>query len=339
MKSNKVTIKEVARHANVSITTVSMVLSDNGKISAKTTEKVNQSIKELGYIRNRSAANLRSKSNDVVGLIVNDISDSYYSQIISGVINEIENHGCMIYLAECGSRLQDFKERIRAMSRQGVGGIVVCSNDHSSHSHERLLVQTEIPAVYVSSHSIESNIDSVFPDNRYGAKIAAEYLVKQGHKSMAYLGGTPGSKSRAERISGLGSTLKKHGLSLKPDWIMPGSTDSISRQVQELLSAYPQLTALICDNASTTLSAIYGAYTTGRQVGNEQYIEKQISVVGFNCFEKSDVPISTVNVDAKEMGTLAANYLIEKINSASHEPFTLLMQPKLSKANPKGKMA
>ena len=338
MKNKKVTIREVARHAGVSVTTVSMVLSNNGKISENTTNKVNQSIKELGYIRNRSAANLRSKTNDVIGLIVNDIGDSYYSQIISGVIREIETNGCMIYLAECGHRREDFEKHIKAMSRQGVGGIVVCSSDHSVHSHEHLLVQNEIPTVYVSTHSIESNIDSVYPDNRYGAKIAAEYLIKQGHKSMAYLGGKSGSQSRAERVHGLGTTLKKHGLSMKPDWIMPRSTDSISLNVQRLLSSYPQLTALICDDAATTMSAIYGAYSAGRQIGNEQYIEKQISVVGFNCFEKSDVPISTVNVNAKEMGSLAAQYLIEKINSASHEPFTLLMQPMFSEANPKNKI-
>lgn len=338
MKKNKVTIRDVARHANVSITTVSMVLSCNGKISESTTNNVNNAIKELGYIRNRSAANLRSKTNDVIGLIVNDISDSYYSQIISGVIREIENHGCMIYLAECGHQRDEFKKHIQAMSRQGVGGIVVCSSEYSAHLGEHLLFQDEIPTVYVSTHSVDSNTDTVYPDNRYGAKIAAEYLIKQGHKYIAYLGGKPGSQARAERVCGVGTTLKKHGISVKPDWVMPSSADSISLHVQQLLSTYPQITALICDDASTAMSAIYGAYSAGRQIGNEQYIEKQISVVGFNCFEKSDVPISTVNVNAREMGSLAAKYLIEKINSASSEPFTLLMQPILSEANPKNKI-
>ena len=108
MSSKKVTITEVAKHAGVSVTTVSMVLGNKGRISPDTIEKVNAAVEELGYIRNRAAANLRSNSSEIIGLILKDISDPYYAEVAAGLSEEIEQQGYMLFLAQSGDSQEKF---------------------------------------------------------------------------------------------------------------------------------------------------------------------------------------------------------------------------------------
>ncbi len=113
----KVTITDVAEHAGVSVTTVSMVLGNKGRISQDTADKVNQAVAELGYVRNRAAANLRSNSSEIVGLILKDISDPYYAQVAAGLCEETEKQGYMVFLAQSGND-EKFEQCMLTMARQ-----------------------------------------------------------------------------------------------------------------------------------------------------------------------------------------------------------------------------
>ncbi|MGR5122437.1 Mal regulon transcriptional regulator MalI [Vibrio harveyi] len=334
MSSKKVTITEVAKHAGVSVTTVSMVLGNKGRISPDTIEKVNAAVEELGYIRNRAAANLRSNSSEIIGLILKDISDPYYAEVAAGLSEEIEQQGYMLFLAQSGDSQEKFEKCVLTMARQGVGGIAFCPIGESQQFNVENLKQHNLPMVCISRASVDKQIDYVGPDNMYAAKLATEHLVKQGHRRIAYVGGASSSLCRAERIGGYCSTLMQFGLPFKPEWVVEceKSQASAAQTVQQLLLEHPQITAVLCHHSSTALGAVYGIHRAGRSIGKDQFIGEQVSVIGFDDVEEAELiepPLTFVNSNAREMGRQAAKRLINQLKQEDSEPYSLIQPPKL----------
>lgn len=334
MSSNKVTITEVAKHAGVSVTTVSMVLGNKGRISPDTIEKVNASVEALGYIRNRAAANLRSNSSEIIGLILKDISDPYDAEVTAGLSEEIEQQGYMLFLAQCGDSQEKFEHCVLTMARQGVGGIAFCSIGENQQLNVDNLKQHNLPMVCISRSSVDKHIDYVGPDNMHAAKLATEHLVKQGHRRIAYVGGASSSLCRAERIGGYCTTLMQFGLPFKPEWVVECEKNqaAAAQTVQQLLLEHPQITAMLCHHSSTALGAVYGVKRVGRSIGNDQFIGKQVAIIGFDDVEEAelvDPPLTFINFNAREMGRQAAKRLIRQLKKVDPEPYRLVLSPKL----------
>ncbi|OOE93459.1 Mal regulon transcriptional regulator MalI [Salinivibrio sp. AR647] len=334
MSSKKVTITDVARHAGVSVTTVSMVLGNKGRISLGMIDKVNHAVEELGYIRNRAAANLRANASEIIGLILRDISDPYYAEIAAGLSEELEQQGYMLFLTQSGGTQEKLEQCVLTMARQSVGGIAFCPNDESQQFNLEKLTQHNLPMVCISRASHDRQIDHVGPDNTYAAKLATEHLIKQGHRRIAYVGGTSASLCRAERIGGYCSTLMQFGLPFKPEWVLEcGKSQATAAQtIQQLLSAHPQITAILCHYSSTALGAVYGIHRTGRSIGKDKFIGEQVSVIGFDDVEEAALTVPSltfINSNAREMGKQAAKRLIDQLRQKDREPCNLILPPKL----------
>ncbi|MBE1276719.1 Mal regulon transcriptional regulator MalI [Enterovibrio baiacu] len=333
----KVTITEVAEHAGVSVTTVSMVLGNKGRISPDTIEKVNNAVAALGYVKNRSAANLRSNSSEIIGLILKDISDPYYAQVAAGLCEETEKQGYMVFLAQSGESDEKFEQCMLTMARQGVGGIAFCPNNENQHVNADTLKAHKLPMVCISRASLNQQIDYVGPDNASAAKMATEHLINQGHRRIAYVGGKSSSLCRAERVGGYCSTLMQFGLPLKPEWVIECDAGQApaADAVQALLATHPQITAVLCHYSSTAVGAVQGIARVGRSVGEDIFIGKQLSIVGFDAVQDAELtepPITFVNSDAKEIGRQAAKRLIEQFEESDTIPRKVIVAPTLTNA-------
>ncbi|MBV7297428.1 Mal regulon transcriptional regulator MalI [Enterovibrio paralichthyis] len=332
----KVTITDVAEHAGVSVTTVSMVLGNKGRISQDTADKVNQAVADLGYVRNRAAANLRSNSSEIVGLILKDISDPYYAQVAAGLCEETEKQGYMVFLAQSGND-EKFEQCMLTMARQGVGGIAFCPTNENQQVNADVLKAHNLPLVCISRASVNQQIDYVGPDNASAAKMATEHLIAKGHRRIAYVGGKSSSLCRAERIGGYCSTLMQFGLPFKPEWVVEcdaGQAPAASA-VKELLLNHPQISAVLCHYSSTAVGAVHGAHRAGRDVGNDTLFSKEVSIVGFDAMQDAELtepPITFVNSDAKEIGRQAAKRLIEQLEKNDETPRKIIIAPTLTNA-------
>ncbi|WP_226574096.1 Mal regulon transcriptional regulator MalI [Mangrovibacter yixingensis] len=334
MSAKKVTITEVAKHASVSVSTVSMVLGNKGRISADTIEKVNSAVEELGYIRNLAAANLRSGSGEIIGLILKDISDPYYAEVASGISEEAEQQGYMLFLAQSGDSQEKFEKCMLTMARQGVGGIAFCPIDESQQFNIENLQEHRLPLVCIARAPVYKQVDYVGPDNMSAAKLATEHLIRQGHRRIAYIGGASHSLCRAERIGGYCSTLLQFGLPFRPEWVVEcgKSQSSAAEAVEQLLLAQPQVTAMLCHHSSTALGAVYGVHRAGRSIGKDQFIGQQVSIIGFDDVEEAELtepPLTFVNFNAREMGRQAARRLISQLGQSANEAYSLILPPKL----------
>ncbi len=130
--NKKITITDVAKHANVSVTTVSLVLSSKGRISPQTAERVHQAIEQLGYVRNQTAANLRTRSTRTIGLMVNDMNDFSTYRMVAGISDVLEQNGYMLYLTQSGYNVTLFEQKLLTLYQQGVEGVIFApiSDEH-----------------------------------------------------------------------------------------------------------------------------------------------------------------------------------------------------------------
>ncbi len=332
----KITISDVALHAGVSITTVSMVLSNKGRISENTAEKVNHSIAELGYIRNKTAANLRANQSEIIGLILHDISEPFYAQVAGGFCDEAESQGLMVFVRQCKDD-EKLKEAFQAMTHQGVGGIAFCPSSESQSINYEFIQQQKIPKVCISRASIHHQLDNVCPDNAIAAKTITKQLIELGHKRIAYIGGRTNSLRRAERVGGYCSTLMQHGLPFDSNWVIECEKGQMpaAKAVKALLENHPQISGILCHDAVTLQGVIHGVLKKGRTLGQDIIFDKNIHVSGFDVFQASDnliYSVTSINSNANEIGRQSAKRLIEQMQNSDEQPRKIIVPPNLVNA-------
>ena len=333
MTVRKVTITDVAQEAGVSVATVSLVLSGKGRISQKTADKVNATIEALGYVRNQQAAFLRGNVSNVIGLIIPDLTEPFYSEVASGVSQYIEKQNKIVFLTQCGKSQKSFDLCLDSLIRYGVDGIIVGSGIFLNNEVLSRLAHSRIPVVCAARASECSGVDIIRPDNTLAAKIATEHLIKNGHHQIAYFGGESDSLTRAERIGGYCSTLIQYGLPFRTEWIVDSDDkqQNIIEKITEFLQQFPKVSAVVCHNTATALGAYLGALKRGNTIStvdNHSYFNQEISLLGFDNIGSEalyDIPVSFITQPSKEVGTQAAIKIIERINGYDTPPQSVLL--------------
>ncbi|EGT3608112.1 Mal regulon transcriptional regulator MalI [Morganella morganii] len=341
MNLRKVTIVDVAQQASVSVTTVSLVLSGKGRISRKTADKVNAAIEELGYVRNQQAATLRDNISNVIGLIVKDITEPFYAEVAAGVSEYAETQGKQVFLTQCGNSSAGFARSLDSLIRYGVDGVIVGGGKFLTNDVVERINHYQIPMVCAARASEFSGIDVVRPDNASAARMATEYLIKNGHRQIAYFGGESDSLTRAERVGGYCSTLVQYGLPFRTEWIVEtdNKQQNIIRRVSEFMYQYPKVSAIVCHNTGTALGAYFAALSTGntvRQGDNESYFTQEIALVGFDDIGSEalyDIPVAFITQPSRDVGRSAATRLLRRIGGDSSPPASVTLSPGFSQLN------
>ncbi|MCF7355289.1 Mal regulon transcriptional regulator MalI [Vibrio sp. CK2-1] len=334
MSTPKPKITDVAKHAGVSVSTVSLALSGKGRISEATIHKVNQAIEALGYVRNTAAANLRSHTSNLIGLVLKDITDPFYMGITAGLSDQLEKQGYMLFLAQSGNDKTKQLNCLQSMIQQGVAGLVFCPVREGAQASFELIKQANIPAISIARADINVNIDYIGPDNTHAATLATKHLIEQGHRHIAYLGGTGDSLTRAERIGGYCSTLMQYGLPFKNEWIVEcGKTQQqASDAAHELLNKHPKITAILCHRSATAIGAIYGAQAAGKTIGKDNYIGQEVAILGFDDAAEAELTtpsLSFVDTSTHYIGQQAALQIIRKMQQPNLPPQRIIVPPKM----------
>ncbi len=217
----KVSIIDVARHAGVSVSTVSLVLRQKGKISAATIEKVHAAIEALGYVHNVAAANLRGKTSNLIGLVVDDLNDPFSTRVTASLVQALEAQGYMVFLTQPGRDTGRLEACFVSFIRQGVAGVVYLTADSGHRTLPAPVAQSSLPVVVVSQSPVEEKLNSVVRDNRQAGGLATRYLMERGHRNIAYIGGTPECLIRQERLLGYRAALSQYGLAWREEFAPP----------------------------------------------------------------------------------------------------------------------
>ncbi|ASJ60855.1 substrate-binding domain-containing protein [Sinorhizobium meliloti] len=329
MGKERVTVVDIARAAGVSKSTVSLVLQASPLVNESTRAKVNAVIRELGYVYNRSAANLRQARSKIIGIVVNDLTNSFFAELAVGVDEVVQTAGFVQFLANTSEKLDRQREVIASMREHGVSGLIISPARGTEAADLAPLVAAGIPVVLVVRDIPGAGVSSLSSDNHAGAVAAVRHLVERGHRRVAFLGGFADTAVFEARMRGYGDALREAGLEVSDDLII-GSAPSRAggvTAIEQAMMLKERPTAALCFNDAVAFGVCDGLRARRLEPGED------FAVIGFDDVieAKTAVPaLTTVSVDPQGMGERAAELLLKQINSGRVEPEAIVSPVRLA---------
>jgi LacI family transcriptional regulator len=320
------TVIDVAQAAGVSRATVSLVLRQSPLVADETRERVQQAIADVGYIYNRGAAQLRSGMSGTIGVIVPEITNPFYAELLSGIDETLDVDGRLCFVANSSDNPERQERFIRRIRERGVEGIIICAAEGSSPLLLGQLRQWQLPCVQIL-RSIDGEAgDFVAPDFATGTRIAVEHLVKKGHDRIALMPSAKNTSAARDRLGAFASAVQECGLVASITLAGCLSRIDAGEVVAAVLSRADPPTAIICHNDLLALGVIGALRRLGLAPGVD------VSVVGFDDIPESSysVPaLTTVATRPMAVGAHAATLLLKRIATPAGPPERILVPPYL----------
>jgi LacI family transcriptional regulator len=324
----RVTMAQVAREARVSLMTVSRVINNKEGVSQATRERVQAVIEQLGYRPSDIARGLVTKRTGTLGLVMPDVANPFFAEVARGAEHVAYDAGYNLFLCSTGEDTQRELEMLQSLEEKRVDGVMVCSSRLEEDVLEEAIAGH--PAVVLVSRRLESDdVGIVMINDVAGGQMAAEHLLRAGHRAIGFLAGPPISESGRGRAKGYRATLTAAGVSLNPDWTrhcLP--TVEGGREIaREVLTAHSELSALFCHNDLIAIGALQACADLGLAVPAD------VAIVGYDDIPLAALvspPLTTCRVPRYEMGAEAMRLLLEKISGSLEEGCReITVQPEL----------
>jgi DNA-binding LacI/PurR family transcriptional regulator len=302
-------IKDIARKANVSFSTVSRALQNSPLISRRTAEKIQKIARESGYRASAVARGLVTQRTKTIGVVVTSIADPFVSEVVDGIEEHCNDHGYSVILANSNADPERERKVVQSFSERRVDGIVVTSSRVGA-LYIPMLSEMRVPIVLVNNQHPGEFVHSVMIENVQGSREATNHLIQLGHRRIAYLGDRFGHQSDTERFSGYQEALDKAALPFCPELVAHGDGKSEGAMVatESLLGLPERPTAIFCYNDMTALGVLRVLHARRLKVPGD------ISVVGFDDLliaSYTDPPLTTVRQPRRRMGLLAMESLLQ----------------------------
>ncbi len=309
-----VTIKDVARHAKVSISTVSRVLNESGYVSEQTSQRVWRAIEALNYKPNQLARSLTTGRSRTIGLVLPDITNPFFPAVARGVEDAANVNGYTVILCNTDADPEQEKAYVTALREKRVDGFVftVSGPDASTILG---LIEADIPVVVIDRCVEGASVDSVLIYNEQWAYEATMHLIGLGHRAIAYINGPDDLTTSKERYAGYRKALADAGVSFNPALVRTGDFryPSGHARMRELLASGQEVTAVFAANDMMAIGAMRAIQEWGLRVPED------IAVVGFDDILLASLikpSLTTISQPAYHMGALAVEMLLERIGGA-----------------------
>jgi LacI family transcriptional regulator len=304
---------DVGRLAQVSAMTVSRVLKNDPGVSEATRERVFAAVDRLGYRRNETARSLRLGGTGMIGLVVTNLANPFYSRLALGVQEVATEHGLRMMLSNTAEQVEREPGLIDGLIDHQVEGLIVVPA--GSRQQHLASAMRHVPVVLAARPPAGLDTDCVLVEDFHGAREATACLLAEGHTRIAFLGNPPALYTGAERLRGFWAAHEEAGVEPDNALICQGLVDAATaeRAALGILNRPDGPTALFCTNNRISQGAIRALYKAGIT----------LPLAGFDDFELSDVlglPLTLVSYDADEIGRQAARLLIDRLSHRDGEP-------------------
>ncbi|WP_072902251.1 LacI family DNA-binding transcriptional regulator [Cognatiyoonia sediminum] len=318
------TILDVAKQAGVSKSTVSLVLQGNAAVKESTRVAVRKAMADIGYVYNRSAATLRSASSGLIGLVINDLRNPFFTEFAALFQMELARHGFATVLANSDEDPALQVQMISSLVEHGVSGFIISPSYGGDEEALAILnaAQTPTMQVFRSLAGPECHHPFIAPDYQHGSQLAAEHLFAKGRKQVAFLGGLEGRPVTEERMSGYLQVLKKRGD--EPIILTGQATRTFGKEtISKLRQDHPDVDGVICFNDLVALGVLSACAEEGIAVGAD------LKVVGFDDIEDcqdSYPPLSSISSNIPEFAKATAQQILGWIKE-DEKPKPLVRSP------------
>jgi len=318
------TLKDVAKRAGVSASTVSRTLSNRMFVEEETRKRVMQAVEELHYHPSIMARALKEGKTHTLAFLVPDINSLFYPEIMRSMERHAADQGYTIILCNTNESLEKEKKDAALVCGRGVDGILCMSaSDDVSHL-AALQKENRIPIVLVNRHATET-ISSVTIDNEYGAYLMTKYLLEKGHRKIACMLGNFDHERFRSRYNGCKRAFEEASITDYKRFCCYdiGSLDEAYQKTQELLSGEDRPTAFFATMDVLTIGIFSGIVDSGYRIPDD------ISVVGFDDIFITKYmmpPLTTYHASIDALAKQAVQLLLEKIDKPEAEVREIVMQ-------------
>ena len=320
MANKEITIKDVAKLAECSPTTVSRVINNSDHpVSKDTAEKVEAAIEKLNFSPNRIAQGLKSDKSNIIGVIVHDICDSYFAQMVKGIEEFISGHEYIVNIYNTSRSVEKELYAVSMLKANRADAVVFAGGALMDKEYEQKMysiveqLKTQGTVLLgVTPHPFD--INNISLGNKNAAAIIADYLVENGHQKIAFIDGPEKLYTSYLRREGLKESLLKHNLDLPDELIFSGdfSFEGGRKAALSLLDQIDKITAVVGANDATALGLIWELNNQGVKVPSD------ISVVGIDDLPEAKYsypPLTTISLPIYELGTNIGKYLLDRLTS------------------------
>ncbi|MCS7039250.1 MAG: LacI family DNA-binding transcriptional regulator [Anaerolineae bacterium] len=314
-----VTIKEIARRAGVSHSTVSRALNNLPVVAPETAARIRALAHELGYMPSATARTLKTNRSRVLGVIYNRIADPFYSEVLAGIQSVVHRYGYSVFVSAFEYDPRREEGLIRTMAARQVDALLLCSTTFTAQRLQEM-GGLPIPAVFVHNRATDVLPHSIYHDDRSGTRALTQHLLELGHRRIAFGGNARGGLLHEQRRQGVVDALAEAGLRLDPayDLMAPdGQMRSGAILAEQVLACSPRPTAILCFNDMQALGLMQVLQTAGLRIPDD------ISVAGFD-----DIPLAaflypaltTYHQPQWELGELAAQAALHMLGEPVTDP-------------------
>ncbi len=323
-----ISLKELAAHLGLSSATVSLVINRSPgakSIPHATQERVRVAARELNYRPNLMARSLRQKRSFTIGVVVPEVSEGYAALVLSGIEDYLLQEGYFYFVVSHRHRSDLIEEYPSLLQQRAVEGLIAVDTV--------LTASGQIPAVAISGHSEVAGVTNIVLDHNLAAQLALEHLQKSGHSRIALIKGQDFSSDTEIRWRALHGVAQQLGIAINERLTIQLDGDSPSPEVgysitRKLIERREPFTAILAFNDISAIGAIRALRESGRRVPED------VSVIGFDDIQSAayqNPALTTVRQPLREMGVIAAETLLSRINSPrrGQYPKEIMVKPEL----------
>lgn len=324
-KKSRVTLLDVARRANVSRATASLVIRKSPLVGADTRARVEEAMRELGYVYNMGAARLRAERSHTVGVIVPNLTNPFFAELLSGIEAVIDGAGMVVILANSGDLLERQDMVMRRMREHGVDGVIICPSAATKPEFLDRMTEWDLPLVQVLRH-ISDDIDYAGVDYAAGMREAVGHLASLGHRRIAFAVHGPVHSAYLERIEGFRDAMFSRGFDPGLIIRVPDQTAQIPDAAHLLFESPEKPTAVICFNDVIALGLSAGLHDLGLKVG------ENFSLIGFDDVTEADIirpRLTSVSTAPVTIGENAARLLLGRLADPLRPPRRVVKETQL----------
>lgn len=322
------TMKDVAKDAGVSIYTVSATLSGSANVSADLRARVNQSVARLGYERNSMARGLKQGTSSLIGLIVSDVTNPFFTELVECIQSDAERAGYSVLLGISDHDAEREDDLLKLMRSHQAAGTILCPAGGEEHYADGRLSRGRMRIVAVDNASPALGVDGFALDNRRAADLAVSHLLALGHRRIGVVAGISHQHVSRERLQGYHDALARQGVGPAPDLVGHGNfrIEDAYATCRRLLRIAPRPTALFVANNLMLIGVMRALADEGVTVPRDMSV---CSIDDFPWAPAFQPALTVVRQPIAEMASAAFRRLVERLGSDGAEARERLFAPEL----------
>lgn len=321
-------MKDVARLAGVSTSTVSHVINNNRFVSEQVRNRVEQAIRELNYAPSALARSLKIKQTRTIGMLLTASSNPFYSEVVRGVENSCYERGYSLILCNTEGDEERMNRSLETLMQKRVDGLLMMCTETHLPSADILNRYPSVPMVMMDWAPFEGRGDIIQDNALLGGELATQYLIDRGYTRIACIAGPLDKTPARLRLDGFHQAMAASGLAVPPGYVVDGDFEFQGgfNAMNQLLALDPPPQAVFTSNDAMAVGVYHALYQAGLRVPQD------MAVMGYDNIELARYltpPLSTIHQPKDELGELAIDTLIHRMSDPDASQQTLVLTPEL----------